>query len=247
MKTLAICSRKGGTAKTTTAQNIAAGLTRQGKKVLLIDFDSQTNLSLLLDISTDPPTIADVLEWEVYAAEAIRPTECGDLIPGREDLPGIAIRADALKEVLKPLQSKYDYCIIDTGAQIDRALISALMAADSAIICTQANLQNMQGVALLWKSIREVMKKNPALKLGGILITRFNPRSRTAQTLAAQLEELAQRIGSKVYKNRIRECTAVNDAQARQMDIFSFRIGSNAAKDYAGLIMEIQREDKDRA
>ncbi len=243
---ITIASRKGGSGKTTTAQMVSAGLEQLGYKTLVIDMDSQINLSLLHDVPADaPPTIAEVLEG-TPAADAIRNTSGGDIIPGHTamkttepDQP-----ANALQRALDPIKNKYDFIIIDNSAQLDSALIKSLLASDQLIITAEPDLLSLQGVALIMRSVKAVQEQHK-LDNCGIVVTRYKPRSRTAQTMAAQLEAMAEKTGAKMYKTRIRECTAVSDAQARQTDIFSFRIGSNAAKDYAQLINEILKERKE--
>ncbi len=240
MAVYTIASRKGGNAKTTTAQSVAAGLVKTGKKVLLIDLDSQTNLSLLLNASEDFPSVAEVMNGAPIE-DATQPTECGDLIRGNVAITRQEINAGELRAALEPIKNKYDFVLIDTGAQIDAALVAALIASDRVIITAQPDILSAQGVTLLNGTIEAVRKHNKALK-GGILLTRYNPRSKTAQTIAAELEKMGEAIGAKLYTAKIRECTAVKDAQARQLDIYTYKRTSNAAKDYAQLIKEMERE-----
>ena len=192
--------------------------------------------------SYDFLTIAEVLQG-TPAADAIWNTGGGDIIPGNTVIKATEPDqpANALRRALDPIKENYDFIIIDNSAQLDSALIKSLLASDQLIITAEPDLLSLQGVALIMRSVKAVQEQHK-LDSCGIVITRYKPRSRTAQIMAAQIEELADLTGAKMYSTRIRECTAISDAQARQTDIFSFRIGSNAAKDYAQLINEILKE-----
>lgn len=242
MEIIAVTSRKGGNAKTTTAQNLAAGLAKKGKRVLLLDLDSQCNLTMVTGADSSALTTADILTG-TPAAEAIQRVNDQDIIPASLELTTIESeiqqKPQALAEALKPIKNNYDYIFMDTGADLNPLLINALMVSTGVIIPVQAETFSAQGVAQIYNIIKTVQKRNKDLKIKGILITRYNKRAGIQQEIIKQLEVIAQRIGSKVYNAKIRECNAIKEAQARQQDIFTYKRTSNAAKDYAALIAEL--------
>ena len=243
MEVVAIANRKGGTGKTATAQALGAGLIRKGHSVLYIDLDSQTNLSYGLGADAEGLSSMDVLKGGASALEAIQHTPQGDVIAGSESLAGADAAIDGtgkeyrLKEALEGLP--YDFCIIDTPAQLGTLTVNALTAADSAVIPVQAELFSLQGIGQLSKAIDAVKKYcNHDLRIRGILITRYNGRAILSKDMRSNLEEMAQQLNTRLYSTPIRECISIKEAQASQQDIYSYAPRSNAARDYADFIEE---------
>lgn len=249
MKTIAITNRRGGTGKTVTAHALGAGLARRGYRVLFIDLDSQCNLSW--DLGARPARLSsmEVLSGTATALEAIQHAAGGDIIPAS---PSLAIADTAidgtgkeyrLKEALEPIAGAYDFCILDTPPALGVLTVNALTAAASAIIPAQAEVHSIQGIGLLYEAIRAVQKyTNPALRISGILVTRYNGRAILSRDMKGNLEATAKDLGTKVFGTPIRECTAIKEAQASQVDIFAYAPKSNAAADYTALIDEIEKE-----
>lgn len=243
MEVVAIVNRKGGVGKTATAQALGAGLIRKGHSVLYIDLDSQMNLTY--GLGADPAGLSsmDVLTGEAAAADAIQHTRQGDVIAGAEALAGADAAIDGtgkeyrLKEALEGLQ--YDYCIIDTPAQLGTLTVNALTAADSVIIPVQAEVYSLQGIGQLSRTIEAVKKYcNHNLYIRGILITRYNGRAIISRDMLSNLEDAAAQLKTRLYSTPIRECVSIKEAQAQQQDIFSYAPRSNAAKDYTAFIEE---------
>ena len=120
-KCIVFVNQKGGVGKTTSAINIGAYLALAGKKVLLVDFDSQGNMSSGVGVKNDKPTIYELLAGQAKAEDAVKHSELQnlDVISANIDLSGAAIelveqerREYFLKDALEPLKSKYDYNII---------------------------------------------------------------------------------------------------------------------------------------
>ena len=238
MEIITIASRKGGNAKSTTAQNLGAGLAKLGRRVLLIDLDSQGNLTTATGAKSTI-TSADVLTG-TPAADAIQHLDDLDIIPASEELAAIEkdLTPRKLAEALEPVRSNYDYIFIDTGAAITAALINALMASTGVIIPVQCDVSSAQGVQQIYGTIQTVQKRNKALQIKGLLITRYKKQTTLHKEIAAQMEAIAAKIGTKVY-TPIRECTDLQNATARQLDIFTFKRTSNGAKDYAAVISQL--------
>lgn len=249
MEVVAIVNRKGGVGKTATAQALGAGLLKRKKKVLFIDLDSQTNLTYGTGADLNGVNSMDVLTGEATAQEAIQHTPQGDIIAGSETLAAADAAIDGtgkeyrLKEAIEGL--KYDYIIIDTPAQLGTLTVNALTAANSVIIPVQAEVYSLQGIGQLNKSIEAVKKYcNPSLSIRGILITRYNGRAVISKDMQSNLKEAAEQLNTRLYKNPIRECVSIKEAQASQQDIFSYAPRSNAAKDYEDFIKEFLGKGK---
>ena len=254
MQIIAITNQKGGVAKTTTTLAIGAGLARKGYKVLFVDLDAQTNLSYVMEADATGltgRTSLDVMEGRASASDAIQHTRHGDIIAASPALAG----ADAvltqvgkeyrLKEALEPLAPMYDFILLDTPPALGILTVNALTACNGCIIPAQADIYSLQGISQLHNTLQTVKKYcNPSLKVLGILLTRFNSRASISREAADMIGQAAEQMGSRLYTARIRECTAIKEAQACREDIFTYAPHSNAAADYAALIDEILTEEE---
>ena len=247
-KALAIINQKGGVGKSTTALAIGAGLSLKGYSVLFIDLDAQGNLSYTLGADTKGYNAMGVLERPETAKEEIQHTPQGDIIASSPKLAGADKLLEEtgkeyrLKEALDSLQGAYDYIIVDTPPALGILTINALTACTGAIIPAQADIYSLQGIAQL-NSTRETVKKycNPSLSIMGIVLTRFNGRSIIRREVAEMLERTAEQLHTKLYTSKIRECTALVEAQATKQNIYSYAPRSNATADYKALVDEILR------
>ena len=245
-KALAIINQKGGVGKSTTALAIGAGLSLKGYSVLFIDLDAQGNLSYTLGADTKGYNAMGVLERPETAKEEIQHTPQGDIIASSPKLAGADKLLDEtgkeyrLKEALESLQGAYDYIIVDTPPALGILTINALTACTGAIIPAQADIYSLQGIAQLNSTIETVKKYcNPSLSIMGIVITRFNGRSIIRREVAEMLEHTADQLHTKLYSSKIRECTALVEAQATKQNIYSYAPRSNATADYKALVDEI--------
>lgn len=250
MQTIAVINQKGGVGKSTTAQAIGAGLFLKGNKVLFIDLDAQGNLSYTLGADTQGNTIIDVLQQEVSPEEATQHINGADIIASSPSLAGADTVITAtgkeyrLKEALEKINGQYDYCIIDTPPALGILTINALTACNGAIIPAQADIYSLQGISQLYSTIETVKKYcNPALQIKGIVLTRFSARAIISREVAEMIDQTAAQFQTKLYNTKIRECTAIKEAQAMQQNIFDYAPKSNAASDYTELVNEILREE----
>jgi chromosome partitioning protein len=245
MEVIAVINQKGGVGKSTTVHAIGAGLTLKGYRVLYIDLDAQGNLSYTLGADTSGLTAMELLQGRNTQA-AIQRTAQGDIIASSPSLAGADTIITAvgkeyrLREALEPLGGLYDYCIIDTPPALGILTINALTACNGAIIPAQADIYSLQGISQLHTTIETVKQYcNPALTIKGIVLTRYNSRAIISREVADMIEQTAGQLQTKLYKAKIRECTAIKEAQATQQDIYSYAPRSNAAADYTALIAEI--------
>lgn len=249
METIAIIAQKGGTGKTTTAQAIAAGLTRTGARVLLVDADPQGNLTYAMNAEATGANLYTVMLAETTAQEALQDIGGIGLIaahPGLATLDLMLTQAgkeQRIKQALKSLAGQFDYCIIDTPPALGIITTNALTAATSAIITAQADIFSLQGIGALLPIIQAIRQHtNPDLTIKGILLTRHNPRTIISREITAMLDATAQQMQTRVFDTTIRENTAIKEAQATRQDIYTYAASSNAATDYTALIGELTRE-----
>ena len=246
---LAIINQKGGVGKSTTAAALGAGLILKGYRVLYIDLDAQGNLTFNMGAGASALSSLEMLTGTATAEEAIRHTEQGDIIPaspalaGADNLITTTGKEYRLKEALEPLYKLYDYIVIDTPPALGILTVNALTACTGAIVPAQADAWSLQGITQLNGTIQTVKKYcNPALKVKGIVLTRFNSRAVVSRDMQELIAQTADALNTKLYKTTIRECTALKEAQAVQQDIYSYAPRSNATADYKALVAEITEE-----
>lgn len=244
MRITAVTNQKGGVGKTTTALALAGGLSLQGFKTLLIDTDPQANASFTMNADTEKPGIYELLKGE--AASAIQHTQQGDIIPSSIFLAGADMefrdtgREYLLRDVIGPLKGRYDYIIIDTPPTLGILTVNALAAADDVLIPMGADIYSLQGLGQLYTTINRVKKYcNNALKIAGLLITRYSGRAILSQDLKDSISDTAARIGAELYSTIIREGIAVKEAQAQQASIYTAK--SNPAADYMDFVNEYRK------
>lgn len=246
----AIINQKGGVGKSTTALAIGSGLKRQGSKVLFIDLDAQGNLSYTMGANTQGYNALGILQRPETTAEEIQHTAQGDIIASSPALAGAdTVLSDVgkeykLKEALATVSGLYDYCIIDTPPALSILTINALTACNGAIIPAQADIYSLQGIGQLNNTIQTIKKYcNPDLSIKGIILTRYNARSVLSKEVTELIEQTASELNTKVFNTKIRECTALKEAQAMKQDIFTYAPKSNASADYTDIIKELLEQE----
>lgn len=246
MRTIAIINQKGGVGKSTTALAVGAGLTLKGFSVLFIDLDAQGNLSYSLGASTQGYNAMGVLQNPETIKEQIQHTGQADIIASSPALAGADTlitetgKEYRLKEALERIKASYDYCIIDTPPALGILTVNALTACKGAIIPAQADIYSLQGITQLNSTIETIKKYcNSSLTVMGIVLTRFNSRAIITKEVTELIEQTAQSLNTKVFNAKIRECTAIKEAQAVKENILTYAPRSNATADYTALIEEI--------
>lgn len=257
MITITIANRRGGAGKTVTAHALGSGLSIRGYKVLLIDLDSQGNLTFDTGIKTTGNNAADLLLKSIDIKTAIHKSGNYDIIPASPHLSGAEIelvhkgsgREFVLKKALKSVFNNYDFCIIDTPPSLGEVTINALCASDYAIITAQPEIHSINGLYLMGETLYTIHKtQNTMLKILGILLTRYNGRSVLAKDMKSSIEGISKTFNTTTFKTAIRECISIKESQACRQNIFNYAPKSNAAHDYNDFINEVlERIRKEKA
>lgn len=250
MYTVTIANQKGGVGKTTTAAALAQGLTAAGYKVLCVDADPQANLSDLLQAG-DGASLYDVI-LGAPVQTAIQATTAGNIIPSEPALssPSLTekplpqskqkepiLNRSTLQQILTPLQSRYDVCIIDAPPNLGALTVSALVAADGVLIPTRADRFSLTGLQELRGSMQAV---KPQLKLLGVIVTQYNPRTTLNKAVLDALQKQAEVYGSTVLQPPIRRTVAAEEIQYTGTEAF-YSDNSTAAQDYAAIVAQLPK------
>ena len=239
-------NQKGGVGKTTSAINIGAYLAEAGKKVLLVDFDSQGNMSSGVGLSKDKPTIYELMAGQASAEQVVRHTTVDNLdaIPASIDLSGAAIelvgqqeRDFFLKKSLDSVKDKYDYVLIDCPPSLGILTLNGLAAADAVLIPMQCEYFALEGISLLLQTVKKVQKSiNPSLTIGGIFFTMYDSRTRLAQEVVAQVKAY---FGDAVFNTIIPRNVRLSEAPSHGVPICKYDPNCQGAKSYKNLAEEV--------
>lgn len=239
-------NQKGGVGKTTSAINLGAYMALAGKKILLVDFDSQGNMSSGVGISKNKPTVYDLLAERAVASDVIRKTSVENLwaIPASIDLSGAAIelveqenREFFLKKVLEPLREKFDYILVDCPPSLGMLTLNGLVAADSVFIPLQCEYFALEGLTLLLQTVKKVQKGlNPDLDIGGIFFTMYDSRTKLSQDVVQQVTMyFKERVFSTVIPRNVR----LSEAPSHGKPICQYDPNCFGAKSYEKLAVEV--------
>ena len=232
---ITILSRKGGTGKTTTAQSIAAALRQKNKTVLLIDLDAQGNLTAGMDAKPTGFNVTHLLEKSIKPAQAIQHTNNGDIITASKFLTAADIVMESDKELkrsIEPLKDLYDYIIIDTPPNYGKLTRNALTASTSAIITAEAATYSRQGLAEVVDIIEQIQANNAALKLRGVIVTKYAGRSNEVKKILDEMRTEAAALNAPVIDPPIRLTDKVIEAQNKRVNLAEYAPRSTAAQCY---------------
>ena len=239
-------NQKGGVGKTTSAINIGAYLAQAGKKVLLVDFDSQGNMSSGVGISKEKPTVYELIAGISSIQQAMKKTPVENLwaIAASIDLSGAAIelvdkegREFFLKKALEPVRSEFDYILIDCPPSLGILTLNGLAAADEILIPMQCEYFALEGVSLLLHTVTRVQQSiNPKLVIGGVFFTMFDSRTRLAQDVVRQVKAYFK---DAVFSTIIPRNVRLSEAPSHGLPINLYDPNCLGAKSYKKLAEEV--------
>ncbi len=246
---IAIANQKGGVGKSTTAVSLGASLAELGFMVLVVDLDPQGNASTGLGIRHEARdvTVYDVLAAEAPIDGAIVPTPVENLhaIPSTIDLAGAEIelvsqfsRELRLRKALEPLkEDSYDFIFLDCPPSLGLLTVNALAAAEELIVPIQCEYYALEGLGQLLRNVRLVQQNvNPGLRLTGIVMTMFDPRTRLSEQV---VEEVRKYFGERVYQTIIPRTVRLSEAPGFGQPITVYDPRSRGAERYRDLAKEV--------
>jgi chromosome partitioning protein len=245
---ISIANQKGGVGKTTTSINLSSALAKMGKKVLLVDCDSQANATTGMGI--DKPG----LEYSLYHGlideagiyDIIMPTVLSKLkiIPANIDLIGFEIemvaaegREQKLKELLTQVKDKFDYIIIDCPPALSLLTLNAFTASDSVLIPLQSEFYAREGLGQLLDTVKRVKSYfNPRLKIKGILLTMYDKRTNLARNV---VEDAKNYFKDMVFQTKIPRNVKLGEAPSYGLPVILYDKHSKGSKSYMAFAREL--------
>ena len=245
-KVIVFVNQKGGVGKTTSTINIGAYIALAGKSVLLVDFDSQGNMSSGVGVSKDKPTIYELMAEQATFDQTIKHTAIKglDVISANTDLSGAAIelvdqeeREYFLKKALAPARDKYDYVLIDCPPSLGLLTLNGLAAADEVLVPMQCEYFALEGITLLLKTVKDVQKSiNPELAIGGIFFTMYDSRTKLAQDVVMNVKSYFKDV---VFNTIIPRNIRLSEAPSHGKPICLYDANCIGAKSYQKLAGEV--------
>lgn len=248
MKVISISNVKGGVGKTTTAAVLSAGLTQKGYKVLMIDSDPQTNLTMCF-LSEQPDGTPSL--YHVYAdgktLEEVKRNikENLDLIIGDFELCNAdmqflkAGRLKMLKKAIQGMKASYDFVVIDTPPNLGILSLNAFLVSDHIIVPMAADSFSLKGIRLLKQTIDEVEEETEnGISILGLLLTKYSHRTNVSRLLEKSIHSAAGLLDTKVFQSRIRQAVVLVESQIAKMDLLEYAPKAPVTEDYCAFIDE---------
>ena len=244
-------NQKGGVGKTTTTMQTAAYLTKNGKRVLMVDIDPQGNLTSYVGVSTeDRNTIAELLLGEASFEETVQSTPYGDIIPSDEILgfkemhiTGKVGRELLLSKALKVAAEQYDYVLVDCPPAINTFVYNVFIFVDNVVIVSEPGVFSAQGSSKLIETVKDTAGAyDKDVKIAGVLFTKNN-NTKLADVVKSAAQALFEKHGVKVFETTIGTFPApIGESQMARQSLFDYSPKSKVTQQYAAAIKEILKE-----
>ena len=257
MEIISVINQKGGVGKTTTVINLAAGLSKLKKKILVIDLDPQGNATTGLGLSNmdnSSDTIYGVLNGSKEITQVIKKTQFDnlDIVTSNVDLSGLEVETaddsnrafilkDKLTAYLKNSSGSYDYVLIDCPPSLSLLTVMALVSSRSLLVPLQTEFFALEGLTQLMKTIERIkLNLNTDLKIRGILLTMYDKRNK----LSSQVErEARDYFAEKVYSTVIPRNVRLSEAPSHGVPVLIYDKSCPGSKSYFSFTNEFLNQD----
>lgn len=240
---ISIALQKGGVGKSTTAQALASTLGSKHKRTLLIDMDSQGDVTYSSGVDTPSKTITDVLGSECNPSDALIPCKYYNLLASDSYLTNVEmadIDPTLLKTSIEPLKERYDFIIIDTPPALGNLSINSLVASDYVIIPTEPRPFALKGLGALHNTIQTIQNGlNPDLRILGILLIKYNNRTVLNRNIKDMVDDYTKQMNTSLFNTTIREGIVVAEAQTSRIPLIDYAKNSKPNLDYIAFTTEV--------
>ena len=239
---IAIANHKGGVGKTSSVASISAVLASRGYKTLIVDLDTQANLSRHY-----MPSLPDRIIYHAIRERKDIPiyklSSNLDLVPSGLDMAGIELemtmmmrREYVLQDLIKPIEHQYDFILLDCPPSLGLITMNALTIANVLIVPMLADLMSSYGLDMMDSFCVNMQSLNPGIHINYVFFNSYKGNENISNVVS---EDIRKRYGSKVLKQTIRKNVAIAEAPFEYQSVLSYNPSSNGAKDYIALTDEI--------
>lgn len=246
-----IFNQKGGVGKTTTTVNLATVLALSGKKVLVIDFDPQGNLSTGFGVNSVKNDVYDLIMENAHIKDTVIKSDIVEnlyIIPSSQNLSGALIelvnlpsREFFLKRIISNLYKTYDYIFIDCPPSLCLLSVNALVASKKIIIPLQSEYYALEGLSKLLNTVKIIKESfNDTLEIDGIVITMFDKRNSLSKNVE---DDVRLHLGNLVYNTKIPRNVKVSESPSFGKPLILYDSKSNATEAYVEFTKEFLKKN----